>query len=323
MKEHKIKLDQARVEQRIKELAAPYEKPDEAAQFYRSNRGMMAQVEACGARGSGRRFPARAGEGHGRRPELQGVHGRVSRGRQHLRSRSLDTRALNLVPMVVEQTARGERAYDIYSRLLKDRVVFIVGAIDDYMANLVVAQLLFLESENPGQGRTSLYQLAGRHRDGGHVDLRHDAVHQARREHDLHRPSGQHGLAAARGRREGQALLPAALAHHDSPAERRLPGPGDPTSTSMRARCLKLRERLNEIWRSTRARPVERIERDSDRDNFMDAEAAVEYGLIDNVLAEARRAPRKGLKIAIIYDVDASSGKLRYACFAERLEQVL
>ena len=71
-----------------------------------------------------------------------------------LRSISVDTRALNLVPMVVEQTARGERAYDIYSRLLKDRVVFIVGGIDDYMANVVVAQLLFLESENPDKDVT-------------------------------------------------------------------------------------------------------------------------------------------------------------------------
>ena len=77
----------------------------------------------------------------------------------------MNERALNLVPMVVEQTARGERAYDIYSRLLKERVIFIVGPVDDYMANIVVAQLLFLESENPGQGHRAVHQLAGRRRD--------------------------------------------------------------------------------------------------------------------------------------------------------------
>ncbi len=109
-------------------------------------------------------------------------------------------RGLNLVPMVVEQTARGERAYDIYSRLLKERVVFCVGPIDDYMANVVVAQLLFLESENPDKD-INLYINSP----GGVVTcrlghLRHHAVHQAGRQHDLHRPGGQHGLAAARGR---------------------------------------------------------------------------------------------------------------------------
>ena len=74
----------------------------------------------------------------------------------------MNERALNLVPMVVEQTARGERAYDIYSRLLKERVVFLVGPVDDHVANLVVAQLLFLESENPDKDITPLHQLAGR-----------------------------------------------------------------------------------------------------------------------------------------------------------------
>ena len=83
----------------------------------------------------------------------------------------MSTRGLNLVPMVVEQTARGERAYDIYSRLLKDRVIFIVGGIDDNVANLVVAQMLFLESENPGQGCSSLYQFTGRDHHRGLVDL--------------------------------------------------------------------------------------------------------------------------------------------------------
>jgi ATP-dependent Clp endopeptidase proteolytic subunit ClpP len=92
---------------------------------------------------------------------------------------SHETKALNLVPMVVEQTSRGERAYDIYSRLLKERVIFLVGGIDDHVANVIVAQMLFLEAEKPRKGHQPVHQLAGRHRHGGHGDLRHHAVHQA------------------------------------------------------------------------------------------------------------------------------------------------
>ena len=116
-------------------------------------------------------------------------------------------RNLNLVPMVVEQTSRGERAYDIYSRLLKERVVFMVGPIDDYMANVIVAQLLFLESENPDKDINLYINSPGWLGHRGHGDLRHDAVHQAGREHDLRRPGCEHGFAAARGRYQGQALL--------------------------------------------------------------------------------------------------------------------
>ena len=120
--------------------------------------------------------------------------------------------------MVVEQTSRGERAYDIYSRLLKERVIFLVGPIDDYVANVVVAQLLFLESENPDKDINLYINSPGGVVTRGSGDLRHDAVHQARRQHDVHRPGGQHGLAAADGRRQGQALRAAELAHHDPPA---------------------------------------------------------------------------------------------------------
>ncbi len=100
---------------------------------------------------------------------------------------------MNLVPMVVEQTARGERAYDIYSRLLKERVIFIVGQVEDHMANLVVAQLLFLESENPDKDIALYINSPGRLGQRRPVDLRHHAVHQAGREHDVRRPGGQHG----------------------------------------------------------------------------------------------------------------------------------
>ena len=101
-----------------------------------------------------------------------------------------------LVPMVIEQSARGERSYDIYSRLLKERVIFLVGQVEDYMANLVVAQLLFLESENPDKD-IHLYINSP----GGSVtrygDLRHHAVHQAERQHPVHRAGLQHGCLAA------------------------------------------------------------------------------------------------------------------------------
>ena len=123
---------------------------------------------------------------------------------------SHETKALNLVPMVVEQTSRGERAYDIYSRLLKERVIFLVGRIDDHMANVIVAQMLFLESENPDKDINLYINSPGGVGHGGHGDLRHHAVHQAGREHDLHRPGRQHGRAAAGGGRQGQALRAAA-----------------------------------------------------------------------------------------------------------------
>ena len=118
-----------------------------------------------------------------------------------------EIKALNLVPMVVEQTSRGERAYDIYSRLLKERVIFLVGGIDDYVANVIVAQMLFLEAENPEKDISLYINSPGRHRHRRHGDLRHHAVHQARREHDLRRPGGEHGCVAAGRRRQGQALL--------------------------------------------------------------------------------------------------------------------
>ena len=135
--------------------------------------------------------------------------------------------------MVVEQTARGERAYDIYSRLLKERLIFIVGPVEDYMANLVVAQLLFLEVRKPGQGHRLYINSPGGSVSAGLGDLRHHAVHQAGRHHHLHRPGRLDGRGAARRRREGQALRAAERAHHDSPAARPAFRARRPTSTSM------------------------------------------------------------------------------------------
>ena len=110
---------------------------------------------------------------------------------------AVNTKALNLVPMVVEQSARGERAYDIYSRLLKERVVFVVGPIEDHMANLVVAQLLFLESENPDKDISIYINSPGRLGECRHGDLRHHAVHQPRYQYAVCGPGRQHGSPAA------------------------------------------------------------------------------------------------------------------------------
>jgi ATP-dependent Clp protease protease subunit len=197
----------------------------------------------------------------------------------------LNTRALNLVPIVVEQTARGERSYDIYSRLLKDRIVFIVGEIDDHMANLVVAQLLFLESENPDK-EISLYINSP----GGVVtaglsiydtmqfikpDVSTICVGQA---------MSMGSVLLAAGVKGKRYCLPnsSIMIHQPSGGFR-----GQATDIDIHAReILRLRSRLNEIMAKHTGQTVERIEHDMERDNFMGSEAAVEYGLVDKVLAK-------------------------------------
>ena len=136
-----------------------------------------------------------------------------------------------LVPMVVEQTGRGERSYDIYSRLLKDRIVF-VGQIDDHIANLVIAQLLFLQMED-GKKDINLYiNSPGGVRHGRAGNLRHDAVSDVRRGHVLHRHGGEHGGSVALCRHERQTVRLAELGHHDSPGARRCAGSGERRGTS-------------------------------------------------------------------------------------------
>jgi len=110
----------------------------------------------------------------------------------------LDTYMNYLVPMVVEQTNRGERAYDIYSRLLKERIIFITGPVEDGMSALVVAQLLFLEADNPKKRNLDVYQFARRRCYIGTCDLRHHAIHPASGVHALRRPSRLDGVAVAR-----------------------------------------------------------------------------------------------------------------------------
>ena len=204
----------------------------------------------------------------------------------------VDTKALNLVPMVVEQTARGERAYDIYSRLLKDRVVFIVGGIDDQVANLVVAQLLFLESENPDKDVHLYINSPGGIVTAGLAiydtmqfikpDVSTICVGQA---------ASMGSFLLAGGTKGKRYCLPHSriMIHQPSGGFQ-----GQASDIHIHAQeILNLRQRLNGILAKHTGQTVERIERDSDRDNFMDASAAVEYGLVDTVLQKRADAGAK------------------------------
>jgi ATP-dependent Clp protease protease subunit len=195
--------------------------------------------------------------------------------------------------MVVEQTARGERAYDIYSRLLKDRIVFIVGGIDDHVANLVVAQLLFLESENPDKD-VHLYINSP----GGIVTAGmsiYDTMQFIRPDVSticIGQAASMGSLLLAGGTKGKRYCLPHSriMIHQPSGGFQ-----GQASDIDIHAReVLKLRARLNEILAKHTGQTVERIERDSDRDNFMDAQTAVEYGLIDTVFDKRLEAPVKG-----------------------------
>lgn len=195
----------------------------------------------------------------------------------------MSTKGLNLVPMVVEQTARGERAYDIYSRLLKDRIVFVVGGIDDHVANVVVAQLLFLESENSDKDIHLYINSPGGIVSAGlsiydtmqfiKCDVSTICVGQA---------ASMGALLLAGGAQGKRFSLPHSrvMIHQPSGGFQ-----GQASDIDIHAReVLKLREQLNEILARHTGQPVERIAQDSDRDNFMDAATAVDYGLIDAVL---------------------------------------
>ena len=195
----------------------------------------------------------------------------------------MSTRGLNLVPMVVEQTARGERAYDIYSRLLKDRVIFIVGGIDDNVANLVVAQMLFLESENPDKDVHLYINSPGGIITAGlsiydtmqfiKPDVSTMCVGQA---------ASMGALLLAGGEADKRYCLPHSriMIHQPSGGFQ-----GQASDIDIHAReVLNLREKLNAILAKHTGQTIERIASDSDRDHFMDGSAAVEYGLIDKVL---------------------------------------
>jgi ATP-dependent Clp protease protease subunit len=190
---------------------------------------------------------------------------------------------LGMVPMVIEQSGRGERAYDIYSRLLKERVIFLVGPVNDAVANVIVAQLLFLESENPDKD-ISLYINSP----GGSVSAGM-AIYDTMQFIKPEVSTLCTGLAAsmgafllASGAKGKRFSLPNSriMIHQPSGGAQ-----GQATDIEIQAReILYLRERLNGILAEKTGKKIEEIARDTERDNFMSADAAAEYGLIDKVL---------------------------------------
>ena len=196
---------------------------------------------------------------------------------------SIETKALNLVPMVVEQTSRGERAYDIDSRLLKERVIFLVGGIDDYMANVIVAQLLFLEAENPEKDISLYINSPGGVVTSGMAiydtmqfikpDVSTICVGQA---------ASMGAFLLAAGAKGKRYALPNSRVMIHQP----LGGfQGQATDIDIHAReMIMLKHKLNEILARHTGHSVETIARDTERDNFKSAEASREYGLVDHVL---------------------------------------
>ncbi|HWT70734.1 MAG TPA: ATP-dependent Clp endopeptidase proteolytic subunit ClpP [Oxalicibacterium sp.] len=200
-----------------------------------------------------------------------------------IRTSALDTDMLGMVPMVIEQSGRGERAYDIYSRLLKERVIFLVGPVNDHSANLIVAQMLFLESENPDKD-ISLYINSP----GGSVSAGM-AIYDTMQFIKPNVSTLCTGLAASMGAfllAAGEKGKRFSLPNSRIMIHQPLGGAqGQAADIEIQAReILYLRERLNSILAERTGKSVEEIARDTDRDNFMSADAAVAYGMIDKVL---------------------------------------
>lgn len=202
----------------------------------------------------------------------------------------MSAQALNLVPMVVEQTARGERAYDIYSRLLKERLIFIVGPVEDQMANLIVAQLLYLESENPDKDIQLYINSPGGSVTSGlsiydtmqfvACDISTICIGQA---------ASMGALLLAGGATGKRYALPHSriMVHQPSAGFQ-----GQATDIEIHAKeVLELKRRLNEIMARHTGQTVKQIEKDLERDNFMGGEEAVKYGLIDTLLESRTEMP--------------------------------
>ena len=192
-------------------------------------------------------------------------------------------KSLGLVPMVIEQTSRGERSFDIYSRLLKERVIFIVGPIEDQMANLVVAQLLFLESENPDKD-IHLYINSP----GGSVTAGlsiYDTMQFIKPEVStmcVGQAASMGAFLLSGGAKGKRLILPNArtMIHQPSGGAQ-----GQASDIEIQAKeILFLRERLNRMLSEHTGQPMDVIERDTERDRFMSAEQSVEYGLVDQVI---------------------------------------
>jgi ATP-dependent Clp protease protease subunit len=197
---------------------------------------------------------------------------------------SVETEALGLIPMVIEQTSRGERAYDIYSRLLKERVIFCVGPVEDHMANLIVAQLLFLESENPDKD-VYLYINSP----GGSVSAGlaiYDTMQFIRPQVStmcIGQAASMGALLLAGGHAGKRFCLP----HSRMMIHQPLGGfQGQASDIAIHAKeILLIRDRLNAILAKHTGQPIDKVALDTERDNFMSGDEAVAYGLVDEVLA--------------------------------------
>ncbi|MDH3588431.1 MAG: ATP-dependent Clp endopeptidase proteolytic subunit ClpP [Gammaproteobacteria bacterium] len=198
-------------------------------------------------------------------------------------NRVISPTALNLVPMVIEQTARGERSYDIYSRLLKERVVFVVGQVEDQMANLVVAQLLFLESENPEKDIHIYINSPGGSVTSGLSVYDTMQFIQCDTSTICLGQAASMGAVLLAGGTEGKRYC---LPHSRMMIHQPMGGfQGQASDLEIHAReVLQVRERLNRILSHHTGQTPETIQDDTDRDRFMDGDEAIEYGLIDAVL---------------------------------------
>src|SRR6056300_491799 len=196
---------------------------------------------------------------------------------------ALDTQNLGLIPMVIEQSSRGERSYDIYSRLLKERVIFCVGQVEDHMANLIVAQLLFLESENPDKDIHLYINSPGGSVTAGLAiydtmkfikpDVTTTCMGQA---------ASMGAFLLGGGAKGKRYCLPNArtMIHQPSGGAQ-----GQATDIEIQAReILIIREKLNQLMSEHTGQPLEVIERDTERDRFMNAQESKEYGLVDEVV---------------------------------------
>jgi len=203
----------------------------------------------------------------------------------HMGSQAMDPQGLGMVPIVVEQSSRGERSYDIYSRLLRERVVFLVGPVDDHSANLVVAQLLFLESENPDKD-IHLYINSP----GGSVTAGmsiYDTMQFVKPDVStmcIGQACSMGAFLLSAGAEGKRYCLPNSrtMIHQPSGGAQ-----GQASDIHIQAQeILKIRERLNEIMASHTGQPIEKIALDTERDNFMSAEESKEYGLIDEIVSK-------------------------------------
>ena len=196
-----------------------------------------------------------------------------------------DPQALGMVPMVIEQSGRGERAYDIYSRLLKERVVFLIGPVNDVTANLVVAQLLFLEAENPDKDIHFYINSPGGSVSAG-LSI-YDTMQFIKPDVStlcMGQACSMGAFLLCAGAKGKRFALPNSRVMIHQP----MGGfQGQASDIAIHAKeILSLRAKLNEIMALHTGQPIERIERDTDRDNFLSAQDATEYGLIDKVLAK-------------------------------------